>query len=212
LLALSALPGFAEEAERDSTLYGSVSFIGMPPSAMIVYFPEDRLGTDLSPRVDQIAKTFLTPMTVARPGETVFFRNSDSINHNIYISNPQSLEEVDLGVAKPGVELSTKITWPINSLINVGCKIHSQMKMQLFVTDSAYYTVVPLPRRYDLSTHFTIAGVPNNYRQVSVQFSDQAVQPLSLQVEIDAPYKISIFKGQDPPREKGLIELRRNQP
>jgi len=179
---------------------------------MVVYFSDHHGGTQKQLEVDQIAKQFIAPYLVGRPGDDIVFKNSDSINHNIYISHPSTGEEIDLGVADPGVELHATVNWPLNSLINVGCKIHSQMKMQLLVTDSDYYKVLPLTRRNNLNLEFSIDDVPNNFNQLAIVFSDMAIPPLVLTLKPNDQVDTTINKGINSPKNKGSLSLTRTGP
>ena len=80
--------------------------------------------------VDQKDKQFSVADLNARIGDTVTFRNNDSVSHNIFsLSDAQSF---DLGTYANGQSRSLKLEG--EGVIEVECAVHPSMKMQIKVT------------------------------------------------------------------------------
>ena len=80
--------------------------------------------------VEQVNKTFSTPVLKAKVGDTVTFKNDDTFAHNVFsLSETQSF---DLGSYKKGETRQLKLTNP--GTIEVECAIHPEMKMKIEVS------------------------------------------------------------------------------
>ena len=64
-------------------------------------------------------------------GDLMIFTNEDDVIHNIHIFGPGADESVDLGLQKPGKNLSYKFDKPGN--YRVRCNIHPSVKMSVVV-------------------------------------------------------------------------------
>ncbi|HLH87008.1 MAG TPA: plastocyanin/azurin family copper-binding protein [Xanthobacteraceae bacterium] len=64
-------------------------------------------------------------------GDQLIFTNEDDVIHNIHIFGPGPDESVDLGLQKPGRNLSYRFTKPGN--YRVRCNIHPSVKMSVVV-------------------------------------------------------------------------------
>ena len=78
--------------------------------------------------VDQANQQFSIKTLTVKAGDTVTFKNSDDVTHNITIDSPDG-DGDDLGLQKPGESLTTKITKP--GEYSVHCHIHPKMKMKI---------------------------------------------------------------------------------
>lgn len=80
--------------------------------------------------VDQKDKSFSLATLSAKVGDTVTFRNTDSVSHNIFsLSDAQSF---DLGTYGNGQSRSLKLEHA--GTIDVECAVHPSMKMQIKVS------------------------------------------------------------------------------
>jgi plastocyanin len=64
-------------------------------------------------------------------GDRLSFTNDDDVIHNIHIFGPESEENVDLGLQKPGKMLSFK--FDKTGAYRVRCNIHPSVKMSVTV-------------------------------------------------------------------------------
>ena len=80
-------------------------------------------------QVDQKDKAFSKKTLKIKVGDTVEFKNSDSIAHNIFsLSDPKSF---DFGSYTPGQ--SKKVTFDKAGKVEVECSIHPTMQMVIEV-------------------------------------------------------------------------------
>ena len=77
--------------------------------------------------VTQTGKRFNTKEVMIAPGDTVFFRNTDRVKHNILI---ESLG-YNSGIQQPGGE--SALMFDENGRFVVRCGIHTKMKMTVIV-------------------------------------------------------------------------------
>ena len=79
--------------------------------------------------VDQANKQFAVATVSAKVGDTVTFKNNDSVSHNIFsLSDAQSF---DLGTYANGQSRSVKLEK--EGVIEVECAVHPNMKMTIKV-------------------------------------------------------------------------------
>jgi len=78
--------------------------------------------------IDQANQQFSNKALSAKTGDTVTFKNSDDVTHNITVDGPDG-DNDDLGLQKPGESLTTKISKA--GEYNVHCHIHPKMKMKI---------------------------------------------------------------------------------
>jgi plastocyanin len=80
--------------------------------------------------VDQKDKQFTLRQLVAKVGDTVTFKNNDTVTHNIFsLSDAQSF---DLGTYANGQSRSIKLEK--EGLLEVECAVHPNMKMEIKVS------------------------------------------------------------------------------
>jgi len=78
--------------------------------------------------IDQANQQFSNKALTVKAGDTVTFKNSDDVTHNITVDSPDG-DADDLGLQKPGESLTTKIGKP--GEYSVHCHIHPKMKMKI---------------------------------------------------------------------------------
>jgi plastocyanin len=82
--------------------------------------------------VDQRDENFVPYVVVARPGDRVVFKNSDSTRHHVYSFSAAKAFEQLLAPGDTGAPLVLDRT----GLVAVGCNIHDHMRAWLVVTDA----------------------------------------------------------------------------
>ncbi len=133
-----------------AALSGQFRFLAAPPDVGLLYFPEDRtLRQALT--IDQQGKAFLqvdssgekrlSKIIAGSPGESIRFKNSASIAHNVYASDKRLQVQFDLGLAPPGSTFTETypISWPVGEVLRIGCKIHPGMQLHVASLTSRYY-------------------------------------------------------------------------
>ncbi len=78
--------------------------------------------------VDQANQQFSTKNLTVKVGDTITFKNSDDVTHNISVDDADGNTD-DLGLQKPGESLTTKISKAGDYAIH--CHIHPKMKMKI---------------------------------------------------------------------------------
>ncbi|KAF1003983.1 MAG: hypothetical protein GAK28_04266 [Luteibacter sp.] len=80
--------------------------------------------------VDQKAQTFIPYVTALHPGDSVVFRNSDDIDHQVYSVSDIARFEFVLDTGESSKPLKVDKT----GVAAVGCNIHDRMLTYLYVT------------------------------------------------------------------------------
>lgn len=137
-LALAAVPAMAEELAvrvRDAD--------GAPlPDAVVQLIPAGGAaaggaGPARTHLVDQTNEEFLPLVTLAQPGDSVTFRNSDSTLHHVYSFAPIAAFEMLV----PSGETSAPVTYSEAGVAAVGCNIHDAMIAYVVVAESPFATL-----------------------------------------------------------------------
>jgi len=82
--------------------------------------------------VDQDEMHFLPETLTIKAGDTVHFKNSASIIHNIFVAAPDDSDVEDVGLEKPGQVMDyNSFTKP--GLYRVRCNVHPMMKLKIYV-------------------------------------------------------------------------------
>lgn len=85
--------------------------------------------------IDQRNLRFTPYLQVFRPGDEVVFRNSDATRHHVYSFSPVRAFEFVLGPTQSSPTLKLERA----GAIAVGCNIHDQMIVYLYVTDAPWF-------------------------------------------------------------------------
>jgi plastocyanin len=92
-----------------------------------------RAGAPRTLVVDQRDEAFVPYVSIARPGDSVVFRNSDTTRHHVYsFSSAKAFEQL----LAPG-DTGTPLVLDRAGLVAVGCNIHDHMRAWLVVTGAA---------------------------------------------------------------------------
>lgn len=119
----------------------------------LVYFlpkagaPKPKPGTF---SIDTRSKGFSPALLVVPQGSTVHFPNRDTILHNVFSRTPGST--FDFGHYGPGESKQYVFNKP--GLVIVNCNVHHNMRVDVVVLATPYYT------RPDRNGRYTLAGLP----------------------------------------------------
>ncbi|WP_407908413.1 carboxypeptidase regulatory-like domain-containing protein [Lysobacter claricitrinus] len=115
-------------------------------------------GAPSTHSIDQKDLMFSPYVEVARPGDSVVFRNSDTTRHHVYSFSPVKQFEYVIAPhdAAPPVKL------PRTGVVAVGCNIHDGMIAYLYVTDA------PWTARTGANGHVVFADLPAGAYDVRV--------------------------------------------
>lgn len=106
--------------------------------AVVTLLPRDgtapKRGAAATHAVDQKDLTFVPYVEVARPGDTVVFRNSDGTRHHVYSFSP--VKQFEYVIAPH--QAAPAVTLPKPGIVAVGCNIHDGMIAYLYVTDAPW--------------------------------------------------------------------------
>lgn len=119
----------------------------------LVYFLPKSGGEPPKPgtfTVDTRSKGFLPSVLVVPVGSTVRFPNRDSILHNVFSRTPGS--SFDFGYYGPGETRQRVFSKP--GLVLVNCNVHHNMRLDVVVLSTPYYT------RPDRSGRYALDGLP----------------------------------------------------
>lgn len=79
--------------------------------------------------ISQKELKFNPPIKVIKPGDTVTFKNTDTVVHNI-ISQTTDFQ-FDLGKFKPGMKRS--LQFKSKGVVDIECTVHPSMRMTVFI-------------------------------------------------------------------------------
>jgi len=91
-----------------------------------------------SARMDQLGQRFVPRILAIVAGQTVEFRNSDNVFHNIFSYSPP--KRFDLGRYPKGKSRSVKFVKP--GAVQVYCDIHSDMRGDIIVAPSHRFALI----------------------------------------------------------------------
>lgn len=192
LSQLSPINAFANSLE------GKFTFDGKAPQVSLIYF-EDNSSSNPQLNIDQKNKEFTKKMVVGSQKSNVVFKNSDSIEHNIYGSLKGKVL-FDIGLASPGSVHNQHITWENGSVARLSCKIHPKMNAWIASVNSKYYSVVEFNNKKEKS--FSILNVPDKLNKVKIWFPNLSEQ--DIEINTNQTKEIIIKKGN---KEIGKLNL-----
>ena len=147
-------------------LAGEFTFAKKAPDGALIYLPEDNSLSKKEAVIDQIDKEFTQSIVVGKKDLQATFKNSDTINHNIYVSDTDHNISFDIGLAVPGSIFQQKITWEEGINIKIGCKIHPQMRAWIVSLASKYHHILRF--QDEQKTGQLEMEAPSNFSKVRV--------------------------------------------
>lgn len=147
LLLVASLLGsslFASGAKAD-LVTGELNFEGTPPTAAVLFVRNP--GASIKElQIDQKDRQFGQFMSAGSTGAVITFHNSDSARHNLYANSYSTGTRFDVGLIPPGTSVTLNVSWPEDSIVRVGCAIHTHMETYVANIRSANYQVLPFKR------------------------------------------------------------------
>jgi plastocyanin len=134
-VASSAVPTSGGGVEVTGKLAPSVA----QPAALVVLEPSSGVQVPVKAEpaiMDQAGTEFIPGFLLAQAGQTVQFRNSEDVLHNIRVTEVSEQKPV-FNVATPPFG-KYEYKFERTGVYNVGCDIHSTMRADILVTGTPY--------------------------------------------------------------------------
>ncbi|OUS29770.1 hypothetical protein A9Q99_08040 [Gammaproteobacteria bacterium 45_16_T64] len=200
--------GLVSQVTVADTITGELTFVKKASFAGVVYM-ESVDGVEASSiegaSVDQVDKMFTKKIVVAGKGGDISFRNSDSIDHNIFSNDSDSGVKFDVGLMTPAGQKSVDVTWDENLLVRYGCKIHPKMKSYIFTSPTPYFQVLEFEKKVPRYT-FVLGDVPSGLTRVSLTIPKYDTVTIELSVGESKQADV-IRKG----KKKAVLQVSRAQ-
>jgi hypothetical protein len=124
---------------------GELKFDGTPPTAAVLYVRNGQAAINQL-QIDQKDRQFSQFMNAGSTGAVITFHNSDSARHNLYANSYATGTRFDVGLVPPGKSVTLNLSWPEDSIVRVGCAIHTHMETYIANIRSSNYQVLPFKR------------------------------------------------------------------
>lgn len=179
----------------------SFKFDKRPPKVALIYIPAET-GDKTNAEVDQLNKQFTTKMVVASPGSAVSFKNSDTVDHNIFASDASVGAQFDVGLMAPGGERDVDIDWSEDSIVRVGCKIHPKMRTYIAAVKSRYEKVVEFsPAEKEFSV--TLGNLPADANKIVIRIPKYD----TIEIDISAATNNTLHPVTKRGKDRGGVTL-----
>ncbi|MGK0290217.1 MAG: plastocyanin [bacterium] len=188
------------------TLTGKFSFKKRAPRGVLIYFSEDR-SLKVAGVVDQLNTNFKQSIVISSKGSKVVFKNSDSINHNIYANDREAKVNFDIGLAPPQSTFQKKVTWNNGKLVRISCKIHPKMRAWVASISSKYSTTITFQRKQKRAS-FIISNIPDHLSKVIVWMPGYS--PIEIAIKKGDTQKITLRKKRKKKKKRGTLTLTRS--
>ena len=143
--------------------------------------------------VDTRSKGFSPSVLVVPMGSTVRFPNRDSILHNVFSRTPGST--FDFGFYGPGETRQQVFSKP--GLVVVNCNVHHNMRVDVVVLSTPYYT------RPDRNGRYSLAGLPKGPGTLVFWHPRANAQQIAISVPVDAAVTRRLVASK-PSRHTGM--------
>jgi plastocyanin len=149
--------------------------------AWIADAPAETGAVPAPARMDQLGQRFVPRVLAIVAGQTVEFRNSDNVFHNIFSYSPP--KKFDLGRYPKGKSRSVKFVKP--GAVQVYCDIHSDMRADIMVAPSRRFALIGPGGRFriegvDAGVHTVKVWLPSGERSTTVEVPKQGVARLAM--------------------------------
>lgn len=191
---ISAITVFAfQSGAMAASLEGEFSFGSRTPQAGLVFFTDDHSQkTNKEIIIDQINQEFTKKLVVGYRGEKLTFKNSDSMDHNIYGSEGGKVL-FDMGVAQPNTVHSRQLDWEDNKVVALGCKIHSQMQAWIASVPTPYYKPFEF-KKGQRKVKFSLENFPDNLSKLRIWLSTSNFAPVDIELKKGEKKEIKLGK------------------
>lgn len=152
---------------QQTDIIGTFKFKKRNPGVALLYFDQDKGLKVSKPSLDQMYKTFVKPLLVVNPGAEITFKNSDSVDHNIYASDKKQNVKFDVGLIATGADSQYKVEWDKGKVVKLRCKIHPKMKTYIANIESEYHKVVPFEKKQK-EVSFELKDVPSQLETIEI--------------------------------------------
>ena len=199
--------------EKSAPLSGEFHFIVLPPEVGLVYISEDQ-GLTQALTIDQQGKEFLhwnqhgekslRRIVAGSPGETLTFKNSASIGHNIYANDPHLRVQFDLGLMPPGSDVlkTYPITWQAGEVLRIGCRFHPGMRLYIASLASRYYKEIEFNSAPAVS--FNFEALPAQLTKLAVWLPEY--DPIEVVIKPGEEQEVALKKAG---KLQGILTLKR---
>ena len=143
--------------------------------------------------VDTRSKGFSPSVLVVPVGSTVRFPNRDSILHNVFSRTPGSA--FDFGFYGPGETRQRVFSKP--GLVVVNCNVHHNMRVDVVVLSTPYYT------RPDRNGRYSLAGLPKGPGTLVFWHPRADAQQVAVNLPVDAAVTRRLVASK-PSRNAGM--------
>ena len=137
---------------------GKIEFVKRPAFTGLLYVANTG-NKDKHPMIDQKDKQFTNKITVGSPSNIVSFKNSDTLDHNVYASDKKQNVTFDIGLMAPQNSAEIAMDWSEESLVRIGCKIHPKMKSYVANVNTDFFHAFEFEKKIK-SYEFEIQKVP----------------------------------------------------
>ncbi len=185
------------------TVTAKLTFNKRPPMTGIIYIPQDN-ATSQNAEIDQKNKEFTQALVAGTPNAKAIFKNSDTDDHNIFVSDIDAGVNFDVGLIPAGSKSEVNIDWKPDTLVRMGCKIHPKMKAYLANVNSNSFQVMEFEKG-TLEYAFTISDVNAGEEKIVVSLPKYDLIEVSLPAGKSTTVEL-IRKG----KPKGSITITRS--
>jgi len=149
-------------AEPAGGLRGRLRVDASPAEDVVLYLRDlNRPSASVPPvsvTIRQEKFKFKPKLSLVTVGSTVTFQNNDFEVHNAKSDSPENA--FDLGMIAPGTSKKTILKNP--GLVELRCRVHSDMEGRVFVSPSPFFMLIEYDGRFELS------GVPAGDYEIHV--------------------------------------------
>ncbi len=151
---------FVSQSVLSDSVEVKIIFEKKPPKSGMFYVVE-KSASGKKAIVDQKDKQFVSNFIVADSAGGVVFKNSDSVDHNIYANDTKQGVQFDVGLMQPEYTIDKKIDWGANTVVRLGCKIHPKMRAYLANVNSKNFISFEFEKGVN-EYSYTLTNVPSS--------------------------------------------------
>lgn len=151
---------FVSQSVLSDSVEVKIVFEKKPPKSGMFYVVE-KSASGKKAIVDQKDKQFVSNFIVADSAGGVVFKNSDSVDHNIYANDTKQGVQFDVGLMQPEYTVDKKIDWGANTVVRLGCKIHPKMRAYLANVNSKNFISFEFEKGVN-EYSYTLTNVPSS--------------------------------------------------